>query len=511
MMINLFDTLFEIADSSDSLDAFLNENMQIVNDFYNSGYRDIATSRNDIDKFILLKNQCIRGMDYTKSYNKSFVLMLLDYCERFNLTAAAVRINSILHSNNISINHRQQAALLFLQKPTSNSELVGRFDDICERLQLAIDTEDDDECRAVATFLNFYGGIVNDTRLKYAEQIQAKIFLAIQNNTYDFLLNENIETATKIVLTDLPAAHSSIQEIIDRVLGKEEATPRLTDTGTDDFLIETDTAYSGELSSVPPVFDNIRSISVRHAGAEKISGRGVKIIESERELYGYFKSYGNMHKAKLQSAFDVLPDSFSSRVNVIDWGCGQGFASMLFLEKYGADRVNQITLIEPSELALRRAALHVKKYDSTIALRTVCKKLDDLEQSDFTGTPTDITAHLFSNILDIDDYSQQRLIKLVESIQSGQNYFVCVSPYIDEIKTERLESFRRYFESNYETFRLLLDITDSGRLEDTFWCCNNTYKHNSVSHGSYPNCCSPIINGCGNKWTRAIKVFEVLL
>ena len=35
-MDNIFDQLFENADSGDALDIYLNANMQLVNEFYNS-------------------------------------------------------------------------------------------------------------------------------------------------------------------------------------------------------------------------------------------------------------------------------------------------------------------------------------------------------------------------------------------------------------------------------------------------------------------------------------------
>jgi hypothetical protein len=237
----------------------------------------------------------------------------------------------------------------------------------------------------------------------------------------------------------------------------------------------------------------------------------VKILESEEELFGYFKSFGNMHKAKLLSAFEVLPETFDSKVNVIDWGCGQGFASMVFLEKYAHEDVNHITLIEPSEIALKRAALHCKKYCPDILFKTICKKIDDLDADNFNIPQSDVTIHLFSNILDIDDYSQSHLIELIELTQTGENYFTCVSPYIDAIKTERLESFKRHFENNCDSFELLLDITNTKSLSDGFWCCNNTYIQGNVNHGHYFNCNDFNECGCFNKWTRVIKVFKVTL
>jgi hypothetical protein len=515
-MSNTFEKLFEISDSADSLDKFLNENMQQINEFYNSNYACILLSKNSIEKFILLKYNAISKLDYTKSYTKSFALMLLDYCERFNFISATPRIYTILAEHNISVNCRLQAALLFLYpKPETNSELVDKFDAICEKLQLAIDTEEDNDKKVIATFLNYYGIVINDTSLEFAEQVKAKILSAIKNETYNFIQNESILEIANVDLQDLVVAYTQIQNVIDKILGKEDVVVFIPDETkniniSQHFLIESDSDYSRELLSVPCSFDSIRSISVRKAGAQKISGRGVKILESEDELYGYFKSFGNMHKAKLLSAFESLPN-IASQINIIDWGCGQGFASMIFLEKYGRKNINQITLIEPSEIAIKRAALHCKKYCSEITLKTICKKLDELEKDDFNTPQLEITIHLFSNILDIDDYSQKYLIELIKQTQSEQNYFVCVSPYIDAIKTERLESFMRYFESNCDTFKSLLCITNTKGLNDEFWCCNNAYTQGGVNHGHYFNCNDYNDCGCYNKWTRVIKVFKVNL
>jgi hypothetical protein len=504
-MNNLFDKLFEISDTADSLDRFLDENMQTVNEFYNSNYACILLSKNSIEKFILLKYNAISQLDFSKSYTKSFALMLLGFCERFNFIAATPRIYTILAKHDIPVNSRLQAALQFLYpKPETNSELVDRFDAICEKLQLAIDTEEDNDSKSIATFLNYYSIVVNDTRLEFAEQVKTKMLAAIQTETYHFLQNENVTAISDIALSDLAAAYTQIQNIIDKVLGKEDVLVYVPDEIIEDetiqkFIIETDTDYSKELEFVSNNFDSIRTISVRHAGTQKISGRGVKILESENELFGYLKSFGNMHKAKLLSALEVLPEISDSKINIIDWGCGQGIASMVFLEKYGNEIVNHITLIEPSEIALKRAALHCKKYCPEILLKTICKKLDELKEDDFNLLQSNITIHFFSNILDIDDYFQSHLIELIEEIRTGQNYFVCVSPHIDAIKTERLESFKRHFEKNYNSFELLLEVANNKSNE--FWCCNNSYK-NDV-------CLEHPENGCNNKWTRVIKVFSI--
>ena len=501
-MDNLFDQLFEVTDSADLLDKFLNENMQTVNEFYNSDYGHIVAFKNSIERFILLKHSTIAQLDYDKSYNKSFVLMLLDYCERFNFRNATQRVYYILSNNNISINNRLQAALLFLYpEPKSNSELVEKFDTICEKLQFATETEEDDDSKVLATFLNYYSIVLNDTSVQFAEQIKSRLVNAVENETFSFLAHNCISELMQLNLSDTDSAYVQIQILIDKILNKKDFVSVEIIVPEEEILIEEDTEYAKILSAVSANFDLIRNISVQKSDGKANTNRGVKILNSESELFAYLRRFGNMHKAKLQSAFEWMPNKFSSKVNIVDWGCGQGIASMIFIETYNPETVNGIILIEPSEIAIKRASLHIKKYNPAISIKTVCKKLDNLTEKDIQNSFAETTIHLFSNILDIDDYKQSHLIDLIETAQSKTNYFVCVSPHIDDIKTERLESFRRHFQKKYDSFELLLDIQNSNTQNDSYWNCNNNYKNRK---------CSVHINsGCHSQWTRVVKVFKI--
>lgn len=510
-MKRLFDILWEKSVSADSLKQFLHENMQQINDFHNSTYGNVIASRDAIERYILLKGNLISQLDFSVGYARSFVLILLDYCERFNLIAGMARIHAILSRNQIAINQRQQAALLFLYpRPVSNSQLVERFHPICQQLQRAVDTEEDTPVYVVATFCNYYSILVNDTPPGFAKQGREELIAAITANRYPFLNHPAITALAAIELDDTQAAYTDIQALIDQLLEKRAIPPTGYGTETDDnvLLIEGDTYYAELLQTVAPDFDSIRRISVDHATGMDIQ-RGVKILELESELFEYMKRFGNMHKAKLQVAYNMLPREVASPINLVDWGCGQGFASMLFIEQFGSESINVVTLIEPSEAALKRAALHLRKYAPAIQLKTVRRKLNELCSAHLTAPSTGTTVHLFSNILDIDDYSLEHLIHLIETSQTGMNTFVCVSPYIDEIKTERLESFMRYFKKNYATFDLLLDVQNSKKPDSPFWHCNNTYNNSRRKHGSYSNCYGYTPNGCNNKWTRVIKVFNI--
>ncbi|GHT61854.1 hypothetical protein FACS189451_04800 [Bacteroidia bacterium] len=288
-------------------------------------------------------------------------------------------------------------------------------------------------------------------------------------------------------------------------------------------LIESDTVYCKELLTTKNTFEDIRNLSVcRYRSLDDAEQNrlysslenGEAILNEENQICTYMYAYGNMHKAKLLSAFEAFPD-ISSKVNIIDWSCGQGIASMIFLEKYGCGSVNHITLIEPSEIALKRAALHCKKYCPDISLKTICKEINNVKKQDFSHSKSAVTIHLFSNILDMHCYSQEKLIELLKKIQSGVNYFVCVSPYINATRAQKLETFKTHFQNNYHgTYALLEEQTNTKDLNNSFWYCNNRYKdrENPFPHGRYTDCDNlHSSNGCSKKWTRDIKVFKVIL
>ena len=96
---------------------------------------------------------------------------------------------------------------------------------------------------------------------------------------------------------------------------------------------------------------------------------GVKLLGNENELMQYLCAYGKMHKEKIVSALDAIREprnSFSKKVTIIDWGCGQGLASICFLDyvrELGiVPNIEKVVLIEPSVPAINRANEHLCKY-----------------------------------------------------------------------------------------------------------------------------------------------------
>jgi len=196
-------------------------------------------------------------------------------------------------------------------------------------------------------------------------------------------------------------------------------------------------------------------------------------------------------------------------IEIIDWGAGQALACMVFFDFLSSNKlstiIDQVLLIEPSELCIKRGILHIGKYNFSNNIRTVKKELDSVSENEVITSQTSIKIHLFSNILDIENFSIVKLIKLIENTQKGTNYFVCASPYITDSKAERVDSFKRHFQSNYSSFELLASKNNSGRLDDKYWNCNNSYNGNLGIYCSHPEC------GCHKKWTRIIRVFKVVI
>ncbi len=63
-----------------------------------------------------------------------------------------------------------------------------------------------------------------------------------------------------------------------------------------------------------------------------------------------------------------------------------------------------------------------------------------------------ITLHLFSNILDVEFFKLDILfLQKVSNSQSGLNYFICVSPNINDKRNARLDIFYRYFSDNFDS------------------------------------------------------------
>ncbi len=457
--MTLFRRLINSSVSVDSLHSFLYENIQLFYDLHNASITNLNIEKDEIREFIETKKLVLEKLDYTSNTNKSFVSIIFDFCERFGFSSV-VSIENTVRRNEFHLGKRRDAAKLFLLNVRNNNDYINRFNEICSLLQNSLETEEDTDKDVVVTFLNYYAKVVYDTSHEFSEPLKRNLIEARSNSTFDFLQSEYLTKLLEIDISDVNSAYQSIHSLIDEIYERQY---RIDEVVTEEleYLLESNTDYSNSLENLELSFDTIRNIAVTKCKVIEthLEGRGVTPLRNEDELYVYLYRYGKMHKAKLESCFAEFPfNEIDQAVEIIDWGCGQGLASIVLRDFLKSNNikitVSKITLIEPSPLSIKRAALHLQSYPTLRTAKTICKSFDTLKLPDLRTDANAIKIHLLSNVLDIDDthYSQNNLIDIIKQSQRGINYFVCCGPYITDFKTNKVDNFVRSFENKEMIF-----------------------------------------------------------
>ena len=157
-------------------------------------------------------------------------------------------------------------------------------------------------------------------------------------------------------------------------------------------------------------------------------GRGRSILSTQEQLNQYMFSYAPMIKEHWDRVFAEF--SFPNEdLEVVDYGCGQGLASVSLLDKYYKNHKHQIskfTLVEPSKVAINRAKGVLQCYNSKFEITTLNKTLDELSVNNFEANNNKTKIHLFSNILDVEGFDVMNLFnKILDS--KGKHYFLAAS------------------------------------------------------------------------------------
>lgn len=165
--------------------------------------------------------------------------------------------------------------------------------------------------------------------------------------------------------------------------------------------------------------------------------RGTAVLDDEPHMNMYLRSFGLMHKAKIDEAFNnmlpYLEKLFSRDIEIYDWGCGQGTATICMLDYLRKHHIQpkfkRINLIEPSGVAVERAKDFLSCYREcdNAEVRIVNKLFDDLQPDDINSFKCR-KLHLFSNILDVAAFDLAAFTQLFQKTQKGGNYIVCVGP-----------------------------------------------------------------------------------
>lgn len=224
------------------------------------------------------------------------------------------------------------------------------------------------------------------------------------------------------------------------------------------------------LKFVPDVYKNA---PWRIPGLE----HGTACLSNNDQLSCYLAAYGEMHRAKLQKIIRDFPfKQIDSSFEIIDWGCGQGIASVYLIDelrKKGlTDNLRKVTLVEPSEVALKRASCNVMGAirDSDVYIESLNFYLPSISENSQTiggiHIEEPICFHLFSNILDIASIDLKELAFLVSS--SGyRHYFLCVGP--NNFGNTRIDAFFNYFEHSKEDVFSDFKVGQYAKLPNGKW------------------------------------------
>lgn len=175
-------------------------------------------------------------------------------------------------------------------------------------------------------------------------------------------------------------------------------------------------------------FGTLRNLAGRDRGCWAQLGRGRSILSSHDQLDQYLYSYGPMTESQWQHFLPKVAIP-AGPVRIMDYGCGQGLASVLLFDILGRDlvkRVKSVVLIEPSHVALGRASAILGCYCGKRPIVAIQKKLDDLSPEELGALEGTNNIHLLSNVLDIEGFQHFDLFSKMFRAK-GQHSVLAVS------------------------------------------------------------------------------------
>ena len=214
----------------------------------------------------------------------------------------------------------------------------------------------------------------------------------------------------------------------------------------------------------------------------------------------YTTLYGKNHFDRFSGVINqvmgsnIRSEAVTKTINIVDYGCGQGIASLAllaYLEAYvNSDNFTlHFHLLEPSQTTLELAELLVNKMAQRINAKTVVhqhhKNLAEFLSGDSHKlTAADFTLHLFSNVLDI---------------PAVQQLIPTLSAYLHTIKGKQMViAVGPKYSSNYQGLQQLKlalngatikqDIADFS-IESEIYSIKNHHWQHSPSHGVMMGLC----------------------
>ena len=481
--MSFIDRLFDASTSSEKLTEFVHNNSTEIYDFFISQKNSsILSYKNEIANYILLPKtyRVYSSLDFSDNKNQMFLFCLLDVSQRFGLSTEFQQVYNLATQNSVPLNNRLNATSKFLVGINTFNDYENRISEILSNLSVSFLKEEDNEQKTIATLIRFYTEVFYNFGQQNAGRVtefKNRLLEELRKDEYKFLHTQSVDEVLSYSLDNIDDLYQAVHTKLDEML--ERASQYLA-FNIEPHLIESDSHYAELLSGISANFKEIQKLCAdlySVVASNEIFWslqRGVKVLTEQNQLLAYLNSYGKMHQAKMMSAISPIEQNdLQGELEVYDWGCGQGLASVCLIEYLNKQNinysVNKFSLIEPSEIAIKRASLHLRKFTEDTQIVTINKDLDSLENSDFETIKNRTKIHLFSNILDIDLFSMTDLIKLIEENFQGINIFVCVSPFVDTFKTERINGFVQSF-SNNPNFNLIADISErKGEWNGTNW------------------------------------------
>ena len=217
---------------------------------------------------------------------------------------------------------------------------------------------------------------------------------------------------------------------------------------------------------------------------------GIDLLSSEEALNCYMSAYGDMHVTKCHAAMMNFPfQQLQGNIEIVDWGCGQGIGSATIIDILKQRDLlrwlRKVTLIEPSEKALSRANLNIKRltHDNVeIDIKNLylpSKGFDEDYMLSSIGYKFANVIHVFSNILDVTTIDLGAVARMVAS-SHGKHFILCIGP--KNSAAYRIERFCSVF-GDQEYFSQIDSacFARTKRTAHSFTCMTRCFSYNGAS------------------------------
>lgn len=410
----------------------------------------------------------------------AFLLLLAEKFLQTSLIGSITIISKYLPDG--ATKFRLEAAKLYLKVNDISKDYKNRISNILELLENSANS-DEYNTKSIKSFLFFI-----KTAFQHFNRVNNEAFakdlidsLIQQKSHFSFLQDDLLVVFfDKIKKLNISQSLELISQYLEHISYKKP----ICNVDAPKITIES-SPYSQALKNLTKQnFESIQNIAYEYIQSigdpqelyDRLQ-RGEKIIDDEKLLYKYLVSFGRKHKLKLDSAYETIIDKIQNqKFDIVDWGCGQATATMLLLDYANKNNIildiGNITLIEPSSLALSRGLLHIDALkQKEYIIETINSDFDCLD-TDKIKLGKNKTLHLFANILDIDSFSlDTSFFQKTSSCFSNDSIFVCVSPNRNDNLNNRLDLFYNYFDENFDTELISsrdTNIGNSTRYEKVF-------------------------------------------